>query len=429
MRKVNPEFQIEQAKAFHLRDTENEEECKTDRGADNEFISGIIILVPMKPVTIHLKGFIQSLAFRGQPVDLPQYDWKELDINRASPACKVKMPDGSLIALSRWSTPKRTRTYPLARVYDTYSHNGKIVTVIPIVKDEGKGQRRNDTNLDRVNFITLSWMNLMNVYVILAWYEQVEKVDDYRVTNQKFNNTYVRSQLEKIFTYKLDAHHWNRQHFEQDFVPIYEDAIAAYRNISIRLKVQMHSFQSHERFLKRVRSEHDPRRLSLQRFKDLTLRRSGLSATSETMTSHRLESLSIGTSKGLFEMSNNLGGLYYLTSDEVVREPDGRLLIQESKNTAGAVLPSEDDIKDGLFKLLLFSHLSELYVNEASVQFGVRLRLTGNFHGNLDLPCEDAALEDFALRFRAALRTRVLWLNKEVKALGIRAILEGRNAQ
>lgn len=384
----------------------------------------------MKPVPIHLKGFIQSLTFRGQPVDLPQYDWKEFDINRAAPACKMQMPDESLIALSRWSTPKRTRTYPLARVYDTYSHNGKIITIIPIVKDEGRGKRRNDTNLDRVNFITLSWMNLMNVYVILAWYEQAERVDDYKITNQKLDSAYVRSRIENIIAYKLDAHHWNRQHFEQDFVQIYESAIAAYCNIAERHKVQLHSFQSHERFLKRVRCEHDPRMLSLQKFKDLTLRRSGLSAASEASTSHRLESLPIETSKGLFEMENNLGGLYYLTSDEVVCERDGSLLIQESKNTTDSVLPSEDDIKDGLFKLLLFSHISELYVDETLVQFQVRLRLTGNFHGNLELPCEDTKVEGFAIRrsFKSSIINRLLWLNKEVKALGIRAVLEGRNA-
>lgn len=128
------------------------------------------------------------------------------------------------MAISRWSTPKRTRTYPFARVYDTYSHNGKIVTVIPVIKDEGRGQRRCDTNNDRINFITLSWMNLMNVYVILAWYVDADKVDRYRVTNQRLQNAYIKQKLEEIAQYRQDAHHWNRKHFREEFVHVFEQA-------------------------------------------------------------------------------------------------------------------------------------------------------------------------------------------------------------
>ncbi len=122
-----------------------------------------------RPV-IRLRGTIQSLRFNGQPASLPIYGWDAYDVNTASPACKVRLSDESVVAVFRWTGPKRTRTYPLAKVYDTYSHSGKVITIIPILKDEGIGERENDTNLDRVNFITLSWMNLMGVYVILAWY-------------------------------------------------------------------------------------------------------------------------------------------------------------------------------------------------------------------------------------------------------------------
>ncbi|MDW8106684.1 MAG: hypothetical protein RMK45_04290 [Armatimonadota bacterium] len=90
-----------------------------------------------RPV-VRLQGAIQSLHFRGQPANLPTYNWDGFDINTARSACKVRLPNGTEIALSKWTGPKRTRTYPLARVYDTYSHGGKIITVIPIIKDEGK---------------------------------------------------------------------------------------------------------------------------------------------------------------------------------------------------------------------------------------------------------------------------------------------------
>lgn len=41
-------------------------------------------------------------------------------------------------AISWWVSPKRTRSYPYARVYDTLGFAGKKVTIIPILKDEGK---------------------------------------------------------------------------------------------------------------------------------------------------------------------------------------------------------------------------------------------------------------------------------------------------
>ena len=40
--------------------------------------------------------------------------------------------------MSWWVSPKRTRSYPYARVYDSLSFPGRKVTVIPIIKDEGK---------------------------------------------------------------------------------------------------------------------------------------------------------------------------------------------------------------------------------------------------------------------------------------------------
>ena len=135
----------------------------------------------MKGDYLVLRGKIENLRFYGQEGELPVYSWEDFDINSVKPACKVVFPDGTAIALSRWKGPKRTRTYPLASVYETYSfRSGKIITVIPIIKDEGA-----DTNLDRVNFITLSWMSLMNVYIILAWYVSAKKKSRTRIRDRR----------------------------------------------------------------------------------------------------------------------------------------------------------------------------------------------------------------------------------------------------
>ncbi len=338
------------------------------------------------------------------------------------------MPDGSIMAVSRWSTPKRTRTYPFARVYDTYSHNGKVVTIIPVIKDEGKGQRRCDTNNDRINFITLSWMNLMNVYVVLVWYADAEKENDYKITNQRLDNEYVRNKLSEIASYKLDAHHWNNTHFRNEFVCVFQHAVQSYEEIAKRLGVQMHSATGHTRFLSKILDPSNPNRLDLVRFRDVTLRMSRMAALRETGTYHLLEELQRETWKALIELQNNLGGVYTLTADEVYIEKDGTVIIQESKNTSEGILPSEDDIKDGLFKLILYSSIDSLQINNTPVRFATRLRLTGEVVGRLELPCEQELVKRFceANQLRQQYIQRLHWLNEESRALNIRVIVEGR---
>ncbi|MGQ9789051.1 MAG: hypothetical protein ACUVR7_00125 [Armatimonadota bacterium] len=364
--------------------------------------------------------------FGGQQPDLPVVCWSAFDINSAPPACKIAMPDGSIMALSRWSTPKRTRTYPFARVYDTYSHNGKIVTVIPTIKDEGRGQRRCDTNNDRINFITLSWMNLMNVYVVLAYYVDADKVNDYRITNQRLPNVYIKGKLGEIAEYKLDGHHWNRKHFREDFVSVFECAVNAYERIAKEKQVHMHPLERHRSFLDRIRDSNNSQLLDPDRFREHTLRRSRLAALRETTTQHARERLSANTTKALLELRNNLGGDYTLTADEVFLTENGTLVIQESKNATGA-LPSEDDIKDGLFKLLLYSSIDTLYLGDEQVPFITRLRLTGNFKGSLQLPTGPDRLSKFCEQneMHQSHCNRLHWLNEELRQVGISGVLEG----
>ena len=376
---------------------------------------------------VRLQGSIQSLRFTGQPTSLPTYQWSDFDINLARPACKVRLDDGAEIAVSKWTGPKRTRTYPLAKVYDTYSHCGKVVTVIPILKDEGAGERKNDTNLDRINFMTFSWMNLMGVYIILAWYSEATRKDNFKITKQKFDNYYVRKMIEEIAHYKMDAHHWNQEHFVNKFIEVYEKALQSYESIEARLGVKLHSREKLRGFLDRVRSDEDYRILDLKRFANESLPKSEQAAQREAGVQHRLEQVHATATKGIFEIRNNLGGIYYLTADEVIFKSDDEIIIQESKNSVKSVLPSVSDIKDGLFKLLLFSQLQTLTFNETPVKFSTRLKLSGAFRGTLELPTDQPSLIAFARSIGLANVGQLTWLNEELRQLKIAGILEGNN--
>ncbi len=104
------------------------------------------------------------------------------------------------IAISWWVSAKRTRSYPYARVYDTLNFSGKKITIIPVVKDEGKEGDR-----DFLQWDTISLMSLLGVYVIIGYYIDAECSTRYRhkITNQRFDIPYIKISREKSKRYFL----------------------------------------------------------------------------------------------------------------------------------------------------------------------------------------------------------------------------------
>lgn len=387
-----------------------------------------VVYAKEKKMQLVVEGKIRSLHFAGQPANLPVYDFEGFEVNDAKSAGLVHLSGETYLAYSKWSSPKRTRTYPFARIYDTYSYGGKIVTIIPVFKDEGAGERENDTNLDRVNYITYSWMNLSNIYIILAWYVDAQRKDRSRITKQVLDNEYIRDKMRAIAEYKIDAHHWNQEHFCREFIPIYQRAMDAYKQLSEKLEVSMHSEESHRAFLESVRDVAEPHLLDVDRFRDLTLRRSQRSAQHESVTQHQMENLSLSGMKAIFHLTNYLGGIYHLTADEVYMLSDTEVVIRECKNTSRHFLPSINDIKDGLFKLLLFSRLEQVAVQGKPMSASVELRLTsGRIREALKLPVAEISLREYMQRWHIPVRTRSLmtWLNEESRRIGIPVIIEG----
>ena len=135
---------------------------------------------------------------------LSEFAIAEFDINTSSSA-NIIILDQNRFAISKWVSPKRTRSYPYERVYNTLSFS-KRITIIPIVKDEGlKGDR------DFLQWDTVSLMSLLDIYVILAYYNKAEKhptrVD--KITKQLFDNDYILGKIREIDEYYSSALHWN----------------------------------------------------------------------------------------------------------------------------------------------------------------------------------------------------------------------------
>lgn len=144
--------------------------------------------------TLALKGIVKGVKYTPylNQGKLTHYDITQFDVNAAKSYGLINLdPSGNNLAFSKWVSPKRTRTYPFQRIYKTLGLSTKKVTIIPVIKDEGAAGDN-----DRINGMTLSWMNLMNVHIVLAWHEDAEKVKSRnKITNQVLNVESVRKKI------------------------------------------------------------------------------------------------------------------------------------------------------------------------------------------------------------------------------------------
>ncbi len=255
-------------------------------------------------------------------------------------------------AISKWVSPKRTRSYPNARVYNTLAFSGKKVTIIPIFKDEGKKGDR-----DYLQWDTISLMSLLGVYVIISYYTKAErsskpKYKNNKITNQIFDISQIKNELEKLTNYQSDALHWNLKQIDM-VGKIGEKALNAYEKISNELGIEMHSSKYAEKRIKKLLE-------GKEIFMNLSRKLAQEAQSREIVTIQPKELVS--GEKASLTIKNYLGGYYYFTVDEV-RIEDDKIFLIEAKHTKKAILPSINDIKEGLVRMILFTNLEDVTVD------------------------------------------------------------------
>lgn len=282
--------------------------------------------------------------------ELNSYDIKNLtDVFDKDASFILNFDKDVQIAVSWWVSAKRTRSYPYSRVYDTLGFQGKKVTIIPIFKDEGKEGDR-----DFLQWDTISLMSLLGVYTIISYYNRAVKSTryDHKITNQRFDIKHLQSNFTNLLSYQSDSLHWNLSQIENIGI-VGEKALAAYKNISQKLKIDMHSFTTaHSRIQELLKGKENFMNLS----RDLAQK----AQARERTTVQPKEQLD-GT-KATLTIKNYLGGYYYFTCDEAKLIKDSICLI-EGKHSKGSIIPSTEDIKDGLIKMILFSNLKEVKIS------------------------------------------------------------------
>jgi len=310
-----------------------------------------------------LQAQIQNFSYnKCWSEDLELFDFK--NINSLPSICLINFQNKTF-ALSKWVSPKRTRSYPYARVYDTFDNStSKTITIIPIIKDEGI-----NGDMDYLQWDTISLMSLLNVYVILGFYDKAEihpkKAN--KITNQQFNNHYISQQLFKLTNYHQSALHWNlNQLSSENLATLLELTKTAYKDLANYLQVKLHNIENIDKFAQRILQ-------SKESFMQFSRLKAQNAQNREFVTIQPKEQIGIGK-KEKITINNYLGGQYFFTIDDVFFKND-TLYLCESKHSKNSLLPSNDDIKDGLLKLMLYNNLHEIQNFE---NFKIILRLTSN---------------------------------------------------
>lgn len=296
---------------------------------------------------------------------LNSYSIGELDLALSkSGSFMLSLDGGGQIATSWWRSPKRTRSYPYARVYDTLQFPGKKMTIIPIVKDEGiEGDR------DYLQWDTISLLSLVGIYAVISYYDRAVGSSRYKgkITKQRFALQHVKSKIAELSNYQSDALHWNLSQVDE-LAAISQRALAAYKAISKRTNVKMHSLESLEHRIAEFAE-------SKKSFIAASRARAQSAQKRESAVVHESENLS--GDKATLTISNYLGGYYYLTCDEVeiLRK---RIYLTEGKHSRNSPFPALDDIKDGLFKMLLLTNLCRVWIGKKEYKPVPILKLTSS---------------------------------------------------
>ena len=347
--------------------------------------------------------------------ELKIINWNNFNINESKSSFLLNLSKNKFYGVSKWISPKRTRSEPFARIYDTY-YISKRITVIPIIKDEGK-----NGELDRINSLTMSWMNLTNVFIILAWYSSANKKNDFKIKNQSFDHNWVKNKIQEISNYQFDAHHWNNNHFKNDFEFVYKKAVLSYKKIEQKLMVKMHSRKND---IKKLNLFKEGDNFSLKKFVFDGLKMSKHAANREIKTNHKMEIVSKKTFKEVLHIENFLGGEYFLTVDEMFIRND-ILILRESKNSKNSFLPSFGEIKDALFKIMLFKNIKIIKIEKKTIKHNCEIILYGNNKLSLDLPTSNKKIS--FLNVKENIKQIIRNLNKESSNNNIRILLRSNN--
>ena len=280
---------------------------------------------------------------------------------------KSNFLDSETVAISVWTTPKRTKTYPFARVYDTLSYDGIKITIIPAMVDYGAHGERG-----KIQPNTIDWMTSVGVYLILGVYIDADKGKVGKLAanankdtksregspkfaqGQRFDLENIQAQIEKIIETKPSVKEWNDNQLTK--IPnLLANAIDIYKKLGKKLDVPLGNFTKLEKEVAIWKKN------SFKFLADCEENSKG-AQDREAKSVHKLED--VPGEKGKINIDFGDTRKLYLTSDSMeLDEEKGTVVLLEGKNTSSGKYPGWPDIKDALIKLMIFKN-SDLTIGD-----------------------------------------------------------------
>lgn len=329
----------------------------------------LTLLLLNKILIISMDIFAEITGIKYQKIftsELKLINDSDFEINLIPSTCLLNCSDNNVnFSICKWVSPKRTRSYPYERVYNILSSSKKI-SVIPVIKDEGI-----ESDRDFIQWDTISLMSLLDVYVILGYYDNAikHKTRKNKITNQQFNSNYINQKINEIKHYHSSALHWNLKEIRESLPSLIDKVKKSYQDISNKLNVQLHDEKGIDKFQEIILK-------GLNNFMENSREKAYLAQIREKQIIQPKEVLST-LSKATITIKNYLGGLYFFTVDEV-SIINNQLYLIESKHSKNSKLPSLSDIKDGLLKMILYSNFENTKLNHNLIKQIPVLNLSSN---------------------------------------------------
>ena len=231
------------------------------------------------------------------------------------------------------------------------------------------------------------------------------------------NNDFVLSKIKEIDSYHSSALHWNLKEVKNisSLISLVQNS---YSNIREKLKVKFHNSHGLEEFKNQFTDD-------VNNFMTVSRKKAKDAQAREFKTTQPKEYLKTLT-KATITIKNYLGGLYFLTTDEILLKKQ-TIYLMECKHTKKSLIPSKGDIKDGLLKMILYCNLSKIMIDEKEYKSIPVLNLTSTkLKGEINSLENQNAIDKFLSdnKFNSKQKQFVEELFSEAKANNFKVILQ-----
>ena len=284
------------------------------------------------------------------------------------------------VAISVWTTPKRTKTPPWKRVHNTLPFKGKKISIIPIQASYGL---YGDKNILQPS--TISWMSSFGIYVIVGVFvkaDSTEKGAPSANTKEGKKSTEgelvfakfqygldeIENQINRIITESPKIQSWNQGQLKK-MPELLQRATEINKQLGLELGVQVQNFKTLDKKIKswvqdfpKYLLDHDEKSKSAQNRESISLQ--------------KLEN--VPGNKGKIEIDIPNNPKLHLTADMMEIDQNEKLItLLEGKNSSNEKFMTDTMVYEQIVKLILLKNCDFKFNGN---QFKTKLicSLTGN---------------------------------------------------